>query len=205
MLRGVAAPEAANNAVSGPSMIPVLTLGIPGSTIAAILIGVFLVHGIQVGPAIFRDSADIVFALFAAGLVGIVLYGLLGWFAAAWIGRVIGIVPPRFVYPTILFTAFAAAYSVNGNLFDVGVMIAFGGIGYVMRKLGFPPAAFIIAFVLAGGAEQALQQSLLIAGGDWTIFLTRPIAASVLALALVVGLWRALRRTPARIHETGRE
>ncbi len=86
-LEGVAAPEAANNAVSGPSMAPLLTLGIPGSTIGAILMGVFLIHGIQIGPTLFLTSSDLVYSLFAAGLIGIAMYGVIGYFGAATLGR----------------------------------------------------------------------------------------------------------------------
>ncbi|EBA10772.1 tripartite tricarboxylate transporter permease [Roseobacter sp. CCS2] len=183
-LEGVAAPEAANNAVSGPSMAPLLTLGIPGSTIGAILIGVFLIHGIQIGPTLFLTSRDLVFALFACGLIGIVMYGIIGYYGAAFVGRFITRIPTKVLYPVIFLTSFVAAYTSRGNLFDVYVMVAAGFLGWLMRKLDFNPAAFVISFVLAGGAEEAFRQALLLSDNGLMIFVTRPIAL----LFLLIGL-----------------
>lgn len=188
-IEGVAAPEAANNAVSGPSMIPLLALGVPGSTIAAMLMGVFMIHGIQVGPQIFETSGDIVYGLFAAGLIGIVLYFLIGWFGAAAIGRYLDKIPARMIYPTILAVAFISAYTARSSLFDVGAACAFGVIGYFMRALNFSTAATVIAFVLAPGAEQALRQSLLLSDKGFAIFLDRPVALTFFGVAmLAIGL-----------------
>ncbi len=189
IVEGIAAPESANNAVSGPSMIPLLTLGVPGSTIAAILVGVFLIHGIQVGPNIFTTSHDLVFGLFAAGLLGIVLYGLIGYFGAPFIGRLIGHVSPSVIYPFIFLTAFIAAYSARSSLFDVGVALAFGVVGYLMRRFDFSAPAFIIAFVLAKGAEEAFRQSLLLSDNGMLIFVERPVSVAFLLVgAVVVGV-----------------
>ncbi|MDW3182717.1 tripartite tricarboxylate transporter permease [Roseobacter sp.] len=200
-LEGVAAPEAANNAVSGPSMAPLLTLGIPGSTIGAILIGVFLIHGIQIGPTMFLTSRDLVFALFACGLIGIAMYGLIGYFGAAFVGRFITRIPTRVLYPVIFLTSFVAAYTSRGNLFDVYVMVAAGFAGWAMRKLDFNPAAFVISFVLAGGAEETFRQALLLSDNGPMIFVTRPVALLFLLIgiaALFVRV-RSLNRV-ARAH-----
>ena len=193
-LAGVAAPEAASNAVSGPSMIPLLTLGVPGTTVAAILMGVFLIHGIPIGPSIFRSSGDLVFGLFAAGLLGIVLYGLIGWFFGPAIGRLIAHVPSGIVYPVIFLVTVVAAYSGRLSLWDVQVMLLAGAAGFAMRRIGLPLAAFIIAFILAPGAEQALRQSLLLSREGWWIFLAEPVAAGFLALGTSMALWRAIGR-----------
>lgn len=186
IVEGIAAPESANNAVSGPSMIPLLTLGVPGSTIAAILVGVFLIHGIQVGPNIFTTSHDLVFGLFAAGLLGIVLYGLIGYFCAPYIGRLIGHVSPSVIYPFIFLTAFIASYSARSSLFDVGVALFFGVVGYLMRRFDFSAPAFIIAFVLAKGAEEAFRQSLLLSDNGMLIFVERPVSVTFLLIGVVV-------------------
>ncbi|WP_299737513.1 tripartite tricarboxylate transporter permease [uncultured Roseobacter sp.] len=183
-LEGVAAPEAANNAVSGPSMAPLLTLGIPGSTIGAILIGVFLIHGIQIGPTLFLTSRDLIYALFACGLIGIVMYGVIGYFGAAFVGRFIIRLPTHVLYPVIFLTSFVVAYTSRGNLFDVYVMVAAGFAGWAMRKLDFNPAAFVISFVLAGGAEEAFRQALLLSDNGMMIFVTRPVAL----LFLLIGV-----------------
>ncbi|MBM2576284.1 tripartite tricarboxylate transporter permease [Jannaschia sp. Os4] len=190
-LEGVAAPEAANNAVSGPSMAPLLTLGIPGSTIGAILVGVFLVHGIQIGPTLFLTNRDLVYALFAAGLVGIAMYGLMGYFGAAAVGRVIARVPARGLYPVVFLIGIVAAYAARGSLFDVWVAIGAGALGWAMRRWGLNPAAFVIAFVLTGGAEQALRQSLLLSDAGAAIFLQRPVALGFLLLGAAVLALRA--------------
>lgn len=201
-LEGVAAPEAANNAVSGPSMAPLLTLGIPGSTIGAILIGVFLIHGIQIGPTLFLTSRDLVYALFACGLIGIVMYGVIGYYGASFVGRFITRIPTQVLYPIIFLTSFVAAYTARGNLFDVYVMVAAGFAGWAMRKLEFNPAAFVISFVLAGGAEETFRQSLLLSDTGVLIFVTRPIALVFLliglaALALRVRSVSRQARSPA--------
>ena len=193
IVEGVAAPEAANNAVSGPSMIPLLSLGIPGSTVAAVLIGVFLIHGIQVGPSIFESpySRELIFSLFAAGLVGIAAYGLIGYWGAPLIGRTIARVPPRVLYPLILMTALAAAYSSRASLLDVCVALVFGIIGYAMRRTDFSPAAFVIAFVLADSMEEAFRQALLLSDDGMLIFVTEPVALTFLAVGLAVMVFRA--------------
>lgn len=194
---GVAAPEAANNAVSGPSMIPLLTLGIPGSTIAAILIGVFTVHGVQVGPMIFDQESELVYGLFAAGLLGILAYGLIGYFGAPWVGRMLSYLPPGIIYPFVFITAFSATYSTRLSLFDVGVALVFGLIGYAMRKSGFPIAAFIIAFVLARGAEEAVRQSLLLSDNGFGIFLEHPVAIACFAIGAFVVIFRGTQKLRA--------
>ena len=170
-------------------MIPLLTLGIPGSTIAAILIGVFLIHGIQVGPEIFRTSRELVFGLFASGLVGIALYGLIGYFGSPLVGRTIARVSPRIVFAFIFVTSFIASYSARTSLSDIVVMLVFGIIGYVMRRFDFPLAAFIIAFILARSAEGSFRQSMLLSDAGIGIFLERPVALGfmLLGLAVIVG------------------
>ncbi|MEM1045195.1 MAG: tripartite tricarboxylate transporter permease [Pseudomonadota bacterium] len=183
-LEGIAAPEAANNAVSGPSMAPLLTLGIPGSTIGAILVGVFLIHGIQIGPTLFLTSRELVYSLFAAGLVGIACYGLIGYFGAAFVGRFILRIPTQVLYPIIFLTAFVAAYASRGNLFDVVVMVVAGFAGWAMRRFDFNPAAFVISFVLAGGAEEAFRQSLLLSDSGPAIFVERPVALVFIVLGI---------------------
>ncbi|MGC6474331.1 MAG: tripartite tricarboxylate transporter permease [Candidatus Puniceispirillaceae bacterium] len=204
IVEGIAAPESANNAVSGPSMIPLLTLGIPGSTIAAVLIGVFIVHGLQVGPQIFDDSNQIVvgvqvmtsrefiFGLFAAGLVGIAAYGIIGFWAGPLIGRTIALIPQNYLYPFIFATAVAASYSSRSSIADVGFAVLFGIIGYAMRRTNFSAAAFIIAFVLAGNMEESFRQAMMISDNGLLAFVTEPVSASFLAIGLGMVVFRSL-------------
>ena len=183
VVEGIAAPEAANNAVSGPSMIPLLTLGIPGSTIAAVLIGMFLVNGLQVGPQIFATEPplfmggqmisprEFIFGIFAAGLVGIACYGIIGYFMAPIIGRLIAYLPTQYLYPVIFMISLAASYSSRASIWDVGFALLFGVIGYGMRRTNFSAAAFIIAFVLTSSMEEAFRQSMIISdNGIWMFF-----------------------------------
>ena len=197
IVEGIAAPESANNAVSGPTMIPLLALGVPGSTIAAILMGVFLIHGITIGPSIFDNSGALVFGLFAAGLVGIVVYGLIGYYGSSFIGRIVARVPTRLIYPYIFLTCFISAFAARSNVLDVFVLAIAGFLGYVMRKRGYSTAAFIIAFVLASGAEEAFRQSLLLSNAGVWIYLERPVAIAFFAIgALILGsrVWQNRRR-----------
>lgn len=195
IVEGIAAPESANNAVSGPSMIPLLTLGIPGSTIAAVLLGVFLIHGITVGPQIFDNpnSRELVFSLFAAGLVGITAYGFIGYFFGPWIGQVIARVPNRILYSFIFLTAIIAAYSSRASIVDIIIALLFGVIGFCMRLGNFSAAAFVIAFVLARNAEEAFRQSLMLSDDGILIFLKEPVALGFLTVGFLVMLFRLLK------------
>ena len=184
IVEGIAAPESANNAVSGPSMIPLLTLGIPGSTIAAVLIGMFLVNGLQPGPTIFATEPplfmggqlisprEFIFGIFAAGLIGIAAYALIGYFAAPLVGKMIALLPTQYLYPFIFMTALAASYSSRASIWDVGFALLFGVIGYAMRRTNFSAAAFIIAFVLTASMEEAFRQSMLISDKGFWVFLS---------------------------------
>ena len=184
VVEGIAAPESANNAVSGPSMIPLLTLGIPGSTIAAVLIGMFLVNGLQVGPQIFATEPplfmggqlisprEFIFGMFAAGLVGIACYTLIGYFMAPFIGRLIAKLPTQQLYPFIFMISVAASYSSRASIWDVGFALLFGIIGYGMRRTNFSAAAFIIAFVLTASMEEAFRQSMIISDNGLMLFLS---------------------------------
>lgn len=194
IVEGIAAPESANNAVSGPSMIPLLTLGIPGSTVAAVLIGVFLIHGIQVGPQIFDTpySRSLIFSLFAAGLLGIAAYGIIGYWAGPLIGRMIAYLPTRLLYPFIFLTAIVASYSSRASILDVAVALLFGIIGYGMRRTEFSAAAFVIAFVLAKNMEEAFRQALLLSDDGIWLFVKEPVSATFLAIGFGVMIFRAV-------------
>ena len=184
-------------------MIPLLSLGIPGSTIAAVLIGVFIVHGLQVGPQIFDDqnqiivgvqvmtSREFIFALFAAGLVGIAAYGIIGYWAAPLIGRIIALIPHNYLYPFIFATAIAASFSSRSSIADVGFAILFGVIGYGMRRTNFSAAAFIIAFVLSGSMEESFRQAMMISDNGLMTFITEPVSASFLAIGLGMVVFRS--------------
>ncbi len=182
-LEGVAAAEASNNAVCGANLMPMLTLGVPGSTDAAIIMGAFLIHGLELGPRIFNEQAPLVYGLFAAGLIAIAVYFVIGFFLAEKIGRMITAFPRRIIYPIIMITCFIGSYAPNTSLFDVGLMIVFGLVGYMMRTFKVPVAPMIIAFLLAYKFETALRQSLVMGDGP-LVFLQHPICLAFIIMAL---------------------
>jgi putative tricarboxylic transport membrane protein len=220
VVEGIAAPESANNAVSGPSMIPLLTLGIPGSTIAAVLIGMFLVNGLQVGPQIFATEPplfvsgqlmsprEFIFGIFAAGLVGIAAYAIIGYFAAPLVGRAIALLPTQYLYPLIFMISLAASYSSRASIWDVGFAILFGVIGYGMRRTNFSAAAFIIAFVLTSSMEEAFRQSMIISQSGLMVFMKFEYmgkfsyAPIFLMIGAAVVIFRAISTMRARKAKT---
>jgi len=220
VVEGIAAPESANNAVSGPSMIPLLTLGIPGSTIAAVLIGMFLVNGLQVGPQIFATEPplfvsgqlmsprEFIFGIFAAGLVGIAAYGIIGYYAAPLVGRAIALLPTQYLYPLIFMISLAASYSSRASIWDVGFAILFGVIGYGMRRTNFSAAAFIIAFVLTSSMEEAFRQSMIISQSGLMVFMKFEYmgkfsyAPIFLMIGAAVVIFRAISTIRARKAKT---
>ncbi|WP_417209769.1 tripartite tricarboxylate transporter permease [Antarctobacter sp.] len=184
-IEGIAAAEASNNATSGANLIPMLTLGIPGSTTAAMLAGVMVIHGMTVGPMVFVESYDLVYGLFAAGLLCIFTYLIVGYFGSALLGRAIALIPVRMIYPFIFVTCFVAAYAVRQAVFDMVIMLIFGLVGFAMRRLGMSLPAFIIAFILGHGAEASLRRTMLLDDSGALIFLERPIALVFFAIGLL--------------------
>ena len=151
----------------------------------------FYIHGFQLGPTLFLTSRDIVYALFAAGIVGVAAYAVIGFYGAAYVGRMILKIPTKILYPLIFLTSFISAYAARGNLFDVWIMMIAGVSGWLMRKFGFNPAAFIIAFVLARGAEETFRQSLRLSDSGLFIFAERPVAAAFIVIGIAVIALRA--------------
>ena len=207
-LEGIAAAEASNNAVCGANLMPMLTLGVPGSTDAAIIMGAFLIHGMELGPRIFTEQAPMVYGLFAAGLIAIAVYFVIGFFLAEKIGRVITNVPRGIIYPIIMVTCFIGAYAANTSLFDIGIMIVFGLVGYLMRKFAVPVAPMIIAFLLAYKFETALRQALVLGDGPM-VFIRTPICLVFILLALgilgLTGYQKTARRKKSKAEACGRQ
>lgn len=189
-LEGIAAVEASNNATSGANLIPLLTLGIPGSSTAALLASVMLLHGVTLGSAVFVTSHDLIYGLFASGLLCIVTYLVVGYWGSGLVGRMIAVVPAKMIYPIIFVTCFVAAYAYRQALFDLLLVVLFGTVGYIMKKLGFSAPAFIIAFILGGEAERALRQTMLLDDSGVWIFLERPLALLFFGLGLLALVYR---------------
>ncbi len=192
-LEGIAAAEASNNATSGANLIPLLTLGIPGSTAAALLSGVMLIHGIEIGPNVFVTSHDVIFGVFAAGLLCIATYLVVGYWGSGLIGALIAKIPAQMVYPIIFVTCYVAVFAGRQSIFDMAMMTVFGVLGFAMKRLDMSVPAFVIAFILGPGMERALRQSFLLDDSGAGIFLERPVALAFFALAvgsLAFRLWR---------------
>lgn len=201
-IEGVAGPESANNAASAGSLVPLLTLGIPGSGTTAVLLGGLMMWGLRPGPLLFEKNPDFVWGLIASMYIGNVMLVLLNIFAIpafVWALRI----PYRVLTPLIVVFCVTGAYAANNRVFDVGLMLAFGALGYLMRRFDYSPAALTLALVLGPLAERALRQSLIISDRGLLIFFTRPIAAvltSAALLAVLIPLGRALWRVRHRVR-----
>jgi putative tricarboxylic transport membrane protein len=192
VIEGVASPETANNAYAGGAMVPLLALGIPGSPTLAVLMGAFLIHGLTPGPFLFTERPDVVWGLIASLYLGNIILLILNlplvgvWAKLLEIRR-------SFLYPGILLFCILGAYSLNQSVFDVGVMIVFGFLGYIFRKLDWPLTPTILALILGPMMERALRTSLEMSGGDLSILVTRPIPAVLLTIAAIVIITPGIR------------
>ncbi len=205
-IEGVAAPEAANNAAAAASFIPLLTLGIPPNPVLAVLFGAFLIHGIVPGPLLIRDHPDLFWGIVASMYLGNVLLLILNLpLIPLWV-RVLRI-PGDLLYPLVLLFCVVGAYGINNSVFDVGVMLLFGGAGYLLNRKGYPGPPLILAFVLGPLWEVNLRRSLLVSQGDVSFFFTRPIALGIIACAALIAtvpLYRAYRRWPRLLRKNSR-
>jgi putative tricarboxylic transport membrane protein len=194
-IEGVCAPEGANNAVTGGSMVPMLTLGVPVSAAMAILMGAMMMHGLRPGPLLFEQNPRFVWGLIASMYVGNIMLLVLNLPLVGFWASMLKI-PYRILAPIVLVFCFIGAYTIRDNMFDVWVAVAFGFIGYAMQRGRYPVAPVVLGLILAPMMEDALRQSLSISRGDPSIFFTRPIAAGLLILCIlsVIGAVAMRRR-----------
>ncbi|MEZ5847512.1 MAG: tripartite tricarboxylate transporter permease [Geminicoccaceae bacterium] len=186
---GVAAAETSNNADTASALIPALTLGIPGTAVAAVMLGGLLVHGLQPGPMLFRDNPDIVFGFMWQFLFGAILLVLLGGsLATNSFARLLNL-PRPLLGSVIIVLMLIGVYSIHGRMFDVYLMLGFGAIGYVMDKLNYPLPPVVLGLILGGFAEENLRLALRIGRGDWTVLFanTTSLVLVALTVAVVVG------------------
>ena len=181
--RGIAASEAANSAVVGANLIPLLTLGIPGNIAAALLVSAFIIHGIQPGPLLFEHQGRLVYGLFGAMLFANLCNLAVGQFGMRLWAFAIS-APKSVIFPSALLLCFTGTYVASGGFFGVYLMLAFAALGVVMRALGMSLIAFLIAFVLTPSLESALTSSILITRGDPWKILDHPVALILLAMAV---------------------
>ncbi|MDF2548859.1 MAG: hypothetical protein K0R93_3757 [Anaerosolibacter sp.] len=180
---GLAAPEAANNASSVGALIPMLSLGIPGSGTTAVMMGALLMLGLQPGPMLFQNHPDIAWGLIASMVVGNIILAIINIPMAGALVRVLAI-PPKILYPIILGLAFIGTYAISNSVIDFYIMIVFGVVGFFMEKAKIPSAPFILAIIVGNMMEISFRQALLISDGSWGIFVGSPIAAILLALTV---------------------
>src|ERR671918_1417595 len=198
---GVAAPESANNAASTGSMLPMLTLGIPGSPTTAILLGGMIIWGLRPGPLLFTEHPEFVWGLIGSLYVANVLTLVINLAAIPLFIRML-MIPFTILAPIIFVLCIVGGYAPEQTMHDVWLMLIFGVAGYLLRKLNYPVAPAVLAIVLGPLAEPALRQSLLASQGEFTIFFTRPISAICIAAAIALMLYPAVqswmrRRRPA--------
>jgi putative tricarboxylic transport membrane protein len=185
VVEGVAAPEGANNSETGGALVPLLTLGIPGSGTTAVLLAALVLWGFKPGPLFIAENPALFWGLVASMYIGNVMLLVLNLPLVPLFAQVLR--TPGFVlYPLILGISLVGVYSVSGSFFDVALLVAFGLLGYLMRKLDYPAAPLILGVVLGGAMERALRQSLMMSQGSLSIFAARPICAAMLSLALLI-------------------
>ncbi|MBN9372117.1 tripartite tricarboxylate transporter permease [Hydrogenophaga sp. YM1] len=184
-IRGVAAPESANNAGSQTSFIPLLTLGIPPNAVMALMVGAMTIHNIQPGPQVMTSNPDLFWGLIASMWIGNAMLIILNLpLIGMWIKLLT--VPYRWLYPAIVLFCAVGVYSTNNNSFDIWMVALFGLIGYIFIKLGCEAAPLLLGLILGPMMEEYLRRALLISRGDWGVFVTRPISASLLVAALLL-------------------
>jgi putative tricarboxylic transport membrane protein len=190
-IEGLAGPEAANNAAAGASMVPLLALGIPGSATTAIMLVAFQLYGLQPGPTLLDNNKELVWGLIASLYVANVLLVVLNLpLVGLWVQLLR--IPKGLLTAIILVFSTVGAYSLQGSLGDVVIVWLLGVAAFLLRRYGFPIAPVLLGLVLGPLIEQDLRRSLAMSSGDFSIFLTRPIAASILALIAVIAVYRAV-------------
>lgn len=188
---GIAAPEAGNNGVTGGAMVPLLTLGVPGDSVTAILLGALVIQGIQPGPLLFSEHASTVYTVFASLVVANLLMLFCGMLGVRLFCRVVEI-PKKFIIPTIVVLSLVGAYAMNNSVFDVYVCLFFGVVGYFMQKVHMPSSPVILAIILGPMAESNLRRAVMMYEGSYSFLWTRPITVVFLLLSFY-SVWSAYR------------
>ncbi|WP_193171093.1 tripartite tricarboxylate transporter permease [Nisaea nitritireducens] len=187
-LRGIAGPEAANNAATGAAMVPTLALGIPGSATTAIILGALLAHGLRPGPHLFTETPTLLYAIFLSMLIANFAFAAFGFLGAKLFARVT-LIPTEFLWPAVFVLASIGAYAMDQSIMDVWIMVLAGLFGFVLKRYGFSAAPIIMGLILGELVENSLKQSLIIFDHNWFHFLERPIVVTFLVLTLASMIW----------------
>ncbi len=198
-LEGIAASESANNGVTAATLIPTLTLGIPGNTVAAIFLGALLIHGLTPGPQLFVDQGGLMYTIMISFIMANIVMYFQARVALKWFNKIINI-PAAVLLPIILVMCLIGAYSLSNSLNSVIVCLIFGCVGYAMIKFDYPTAPMVIAIILGPMVEESFRQSIILSDGSLMIFFTRPISLIFFILTVLVTfspvfvhLWRKIR------------
>jgi len=184
-IRGVAAPESANNAGAQTSFIPLLTLGIPPNAVMALMVGAMTIHNIQPGPQVMTSNPELFWGLIASMWIGNAMLIILNLpLIGMWIKLLT--VPYKFLFPAIVLFCAIGVYSTNNNTFDVWMVAIFGFIGYLFVKVGAEPAPLLLGFILGPMMEENLRRALLLSRGDWSVLVTRPLSGGLLGAAVLM-------------------
>ena len=184
-VEGIAAAESANNAVTGGALIPLLTLGGPGDVVTAIMLGALMIQGMTPGPLLFQEQGTLVYSIFIALFVSNVFMLLLGYYAVRLFAKVV-LIPGGILMPLVTTLCVVGGYALNNSNFDLAVMAGFGLLGYIMTKARFPLAPLLLAMILSGIIETNFRRALSISNQDFSVFFTRPVCASFLAISLFI-------------------
>jgi putative tricarboxylic transport membrane protein len=198
VVEGVVAPETAAHAAGTSALLPMITLGVPGSPTAAVLLGGLLIWGLQPGPLLFVEKPDFVWGLIASMYLGNIA-GLIVVLTCVPLFAAILRIPFSIIAPVIIVICAIGAYTVHNSMFDVYLMVIFGVVGYAFKKLGYPLAPMVLALVLGDRAEENFRNAIKGSQGDLTVFFSNGLVGSLTALALILllwpmlgGLWRAV-------------
>jgi TctA family transporter len=184
-IRGVAAPESANNAGAQTSFIPLLTLGIPPNAVMALMVGAMTIHNIQPGPQVMTVNPELFWGLIVSMWIGNLMLIILNLpMIGVWIKLLT--VPYHYMFPAIVLFCAIGVYTTNNSTFDIGLVAFFGLAGYIFTKLGCEPAPLLLGFILGPMMEEYLKRALKLARGDWSVFLTRPLSAALLAIGVLL-------------------
>jgi len=181
-MHGLAAAEAGNNGVTGGSLVPLLTLGVPGDAVAAVLLGALVVQGLTPGPLLFSQNPEIVYGIFSSMIVANIVMLIVGFLGIRFFCRIIE-VPKIIIIPIIIFLSIIGAYAINNSMFDVGIALTFGLLGFILNKLDIPSSPILLAIILGPMAETNLRKSLILYEGSWSFLYDRPIALAFILFA----------------------
>jgi putative tricarboxylic transport membrane protein len=186
-LEGVAAAEAGNNAVNGPNLIPLITLGIPGNLVAALILGAFMMQGLTPGPMFMQQQAPLLYALFTVLFISNLFTFLIGSVLVKYVRRLVEM-PKTIVFPAVLAVAIVGCYVVRNDTFDLFIMFVCGVLGLFLRRSEIPIAPLLVAFILGTSFEKKFRQTMVLSGGDFFVYLTHPIALGFILLTVLTAV-----------------